>query len=273
MTSGATSKRDDVKTADLGKIVNTHTVRFERLLPAPINSVWEHLTSSAGLGTWLCPDAQVDHRVGGRVELPFPTPDPESSRLWIIRGLVSEFAPPKTLAYSWFESSGDLSSNLRIELEPRGQETLLVLTHSRIAPEFMPRVGAGWHSHLEVLTAVLRGEKSFDHMPMYTELLPKYSVAIAAAVVFSSAVSPAVASSSDNTYKALYEQRRDLLTRYDSVWREADDLKGKMDVLKRDTHQDVGRTLDYLDKDLKQKEGELRNIEVSVRDLDRSLVN
>jgi hypothetical protein len=53
---------------DFGKIVDSSTVRFERLLPGPIERVWDHLTKPEFLATWLAV-GQMDARVGGRVEL------------------------------------------------------------------------------------------------------------------------------------------------------------------------------------------------------------
>jgi uncharacterized protein YndB with AHSA1/START domain len=57
---------------DLGIFLDFHSVRFERLLPGPIERVWDYLTKPEYMKTWLAV-AKVDLRVGGTVELTFAT--------------------------------------------------------------------------------------------------------------------------------------------------------------------------------------------------------
>src|SRR5262249_52245740 len=44
------------------------------------------------------------------------------------------------------------------ELEPRGNEVLLALTHRKLKPGQMGDVAPGWHSHLDILEDEARGE-------------------------------------------------------------------------------------------------------------------
>lgn len=55
---------------DFGVIPEPGTVRFERLLPGPIERVWAFLTESDKRGTWLA-SGEMELRVGGRVALHF----------------------------------------------------------------------------------------------------------------------------------------------------------------------------------------------------------
>jgi len=254
---------------DMGKILNSHTVRFERLLPGPIEHVWEHLTDRAAMAKWLCPDATMELKVNGRVDLKMGNVDPTNGTKHNFRGIVTECEAPHLIAYSWFETSSDLSSEVRFELEPKGDKVLLVLTHTRLSPDYMPKVGAGWHAHLDELAAILRGEKPLEFSPVFNELLKKYSALIAAGIVLTSAVSPAIAASDDLAYKALSDQRQVYLRNYDHVWKEADRIKDEINLLKRDTHADVGQALDDLDRELNHKYQDLRKIEADIRDLDK----
>ena len=52
---------------DYGKVIAPGTVRLERLLPGPIERVWDYLTDSQKRGMWLAAGA-MELRVGGRVE-------------------------------------------------------------------------------------------------------------------------------------------------------------------------------------------------------------
>ena len=51
-----------------GKLVNPHTVVFERLLPGPIERVWAYLTESDLRRQWLAA-GEMEMKVGTPVEL------------------------------------------------------------------------------------------------------------------------------------------------------------------------------------------------------------
>jgi len=53
-----------------GTFTEPGTIRFERLLPGPIERVWSYLTESKKRGKWLA-TGEMELRVGGNVELIF----------------------------------------------------------------------------------------------------------------------------------------------------------------------------------------------------------
>jgi len=257
--------------SDLGQILNSHTIRFERILPGSIEQAWHYLTSPEGIAAWLYAGATIDHKAGGRIALQFAEKDPDSRHLYVVRGRISEYVAPKLIAYTWFETSVDLTSKVRFELEDRGGTVALTITHSYISPEFMPKVGAGWHSHLDALIAVLKGEKPPEHMQRYNELLKTYTVAVAAVLITSATISPAVASPSDPAYKALNDQRQELLRQYDKVWKEADNIKYEIDQLKKDTREFTKSESD-LERELQYKNNDLHRIETDIHNLDKAMI-
>ncbi|HEY9718768.1 MAG TPA: SRPBCC family protein [Trichormus sp.] len=259
--------------SDLGQILNSHTIKFERTLPCSIEQAWHYFTSPEGIASWLYANAITDQKVGGRIALHFAHQDPDSRHLYVVKGRISEYAPPNVIAYSWFETSVDLTSKVRFELEARGDKTALTITHSYISPEFMPKVGAGWHSHIEALVAVLKGEKppDQDQMARYNELLKIYTAAVATALIAASTISPAVASPSDPAYKALSDQRQELLHQYDRVWKEADDVKYEINQLRRDSHE-FTRAESDLERELQYKNDDLHRIENTIHDLDKAMI-
>ncbi|MBO9621606.1 MAG: SRPBCC family protein [Sphingomonas sp.] len=141
------------------------TIRMERLLDAPIETVWRYLAESDLRRTWFAEGA-IEPRVGGAVQLVFDhdnlsdgdVPYPEPYAKWKgARGeeRVVEFDPPHVLAFSWV---GGTEGVARFELFAEGDRTRLVLTHSGITgPAPMANFGAGWNSHLAVLQARLAG--------------------------------------------------------------------------------------------------------------------
>ena len=54
-------------TADHGVITEAGSIRFERLLPGPIERVWDYLVDFDKRGTWLA-SGPMDARAGGEYE-------------------------------------------------------------------------------------------------------------------------------------------------------------------------------------------------------------
>ncbi len=130
-------------------------VRFERFLPGPIERVWEHIADPAKLPAWFGEGpCAIAPRVGGAVSLMGGH----------IRGVVTQWLPPRRLAYTWnvFAPGEDVSSypesHLSIELETQGDEVRLTLTHLPVLERFEPQNAMGWHTFLDILAAELRGE-------------------------------------------------------------------------------------------------------------------
>lgn len=53
---------------DHATLIKPSTVRFERLLPGPVERVWAYLTESKKRATWLAA-GEFDLRLGGKIEL------------------------------------------------------------------------------------------------------------------------------------------------------------------------------------------------------------
>jgi len=151
--------------SDYGEFPEQGSVRFRRVLPGPIERVFEFLTDSELRGTWFASGA-LEPRVGGNLTLRFnhtdfaPKDEPVPAKFaqhaaggHTSTGRVTRWDPPKAFAFQWDESE------VVFELESRGDDVELVLTH-RLLPNRaeLLDVSAGWHSHLDVLRSVLRGE-------------------------------------------------------------------------------------------------------------------
>ena len=56
--------------SEYGVVTEPRTIRMERLLPGPIERVWDYLTDSAKRGKWFAA-GKMDLRVGGDIEFFF----------------------------------------------------------------------------------------------------------------------------------------------------------------------------------------------------------
>jgi uncharacterized protein YndB with AHSA1/START domain len=145
------------------------TVHFERVYDYRQHELWSALTEPEQLRGWLG-DAEVDLRVGGRIVIRFGDTADE-----VAQGTIRELDPPRLLEYDW-TFPGESDSVLRLELQPRGEGTLLVLDHRRLPRAAAAGYGAGWHAHLDGLDALLAGASS-DWDSRFAELLPDYKAA------------------------------------------------------------------------------------------------
>lgn len=184
-------KRDTASGGDYGQVTGPGSVRFERVLPGPIERVWAYLTEPDKRGKWLAKGA-MELRVGGAVELEFrhadlsPEPDaaPEKYRKYeggsTMHGRITACDPPRLLSYTWGEETGP-ETEVTFELTPRGRDVLLVLTHRRLADsEAMQSVSGGWHTHLGILADVLEGRTPRPFWTTHARLEKEYEKRLAA---------------------------------------------------------------------------------------------
>ena len=141
-----------------GEILDARTVRFERVLPGPIERIWAYLTESEKRRKWLA-GGDMELHAGGRAELRFNHADltphkettPEKYKKHdggkVLVWTVMRCEAPRLLVVEWDDSE------VTFELEPRGSEVMLTVTHRRLGSrEFMVSVGAGWQTHLGILS-------------------------------------------------------------------------------------------------------------------------
>lgn len=161
---------------EYGVVPEAGTVKFERVLPGPIERVWAYLSDSEKRGRWLA-SGPMELREGGRVTLEFKhkslssqverTPDryKEYDEGATMQGRVTAVEPPRLLAYTWGERD-DETSRVTFELEPQGNEVLLTVTHRGLPSRTeMISVSGGWHTHLAILADELSGR---DRRPFWS---------------------------------------------------------------------------------------------------------
>jgi uncharacterized protein YndB with AHSA1/START domain len=170
---------------EFGVVTEAGTIRFQRVLPGPIERVWAYLTESEKRGTWLA-SGQMEPRVGGRVELIFRHADlsPQTERTpdrykqyeggHTNHGRITRYEPPHLLSFTWSEESGD-ESEVTFELTPRNGDVILVLTHRRLGDRVtMVSVASGWHTHLGILVDHLSGREPHPFWSTYAQIEAEY---------------------------------------------------------------------------------------------------
>lgn len=162
-----------------GRLVEPATFRIERLLPGPAERVWSYLTQSDLRREWLA-SGRMDMVEGSDFELVWHNDELTSppgkrpagfSEEHRMRSRIIEADPPHRLAFTWGEK-GEVSFDLR----PQGEQVMLTVTHRRITDRAMTlMVGAGWHMHLDILAARLRGTNTEPFWDGWLRLKDEYS--------------------------------------------------------------------------------------------------
>lgn len=164
-----------------GKLIEPNILQFERLLPGPIERVWDMLVDDEKRSLWFA-GGPTDLRPGGVMKLIFnnsqfspPDPAPEKHQEFgdgfVSQAIVEKCDPPTMLVINW--ESGIVT----FALEEQGAEVKLTLTHEKLPDGKEQRVGtlAGWHTHLGVLEARLKGNSPEKFWPIHDRLEGEYS--------------------------------------------------------------------------------------------------
>ncbi len=145
----------------IATLIKPSTLRFERLLPGPIERVWAYLVESEKRAKWLA-GGEFELRVGGKIELVFENDKlSEESRDFGTKrmgGVITRLEPLKLLAHTW--KWGEADSDVTYELSPRGKDVLLTIQHRLPEAGGVNRgVAGGWATHVGILVDVLEGKK------------------------------------------------------------------------------------------------------------------
>jgi uncharacterized protein YndB with AHSA1/START domain len=172
---------NDLSTSGMGTSTEQGTVRLERLLPGPIERVWAYLTESDKRATWFA-GGVFDLRVGGKADLYFDhanlsaekkPPDEYKDMKSDWPGKITRVDPPRLLSYTFAPAGPE--SEVTFELEARGKDVLLVITHRRIVNrKTMVNVASGWDTHVGILGDRLNGVEPRPFWTTHAKLKGEY---------------------------------------------------------------------------------------------------
>lgn len=149
-----------------GKLISPGTLKFERLLPGPIERVWKYITDSELRGKWLA-SGDMELKKSGELHFFFfhdqftdePDTVPEKYKDMAqghhSKGKVLEIEAPRMLKFTW-----DNEGEVTITLTEEGDKVKLLLIHEKLEGQQTIIGGsAGWHTHLDILVDNLEGNK------------------------------------------------------------------------------------------------------------------
>lgn len=156
--------------SQFGKRVDDHTVRFERLLPGPVEKIWAFLTDGEKRGEWFASGA-LPAKPGEHFELkfkhsnlsPHKSPPPDRFKDMDKNGFVSKerllaLEPMRRIVHT-FGQENPPPSEVEFLLTPEGNKVRLTLTHRKIPDRaYAVNISGGWHSHLSILQDKAEGK-------------------------------------------------------------------------------------------------------------------
>lgn len=162
-----------------GVVTEPATLTLQRLLPGPIDRVWSYLTDGELRRQWLAAGA-MEEKVGATVDFVWRNDeltDPPGTRPdgfddeHRMACEVTAIDAPHSLSITWGSTGG-----VSFTLDEKGDEVLLTIVHKRIEdPSVLLNVSAGWHAHVDVLEARLRGTEAAPHWDNWSQLRAVYA--------------------------------------------------------------------------------------------------
>lgn len=114
----------------------TQVLNITRRFKAPRERVFAAFSTLEAMAAWIgCHDSSVigdslDFRTGGAYQLRMSNPKGDR---WLVSGTYREVTPPSKIVFTWQPQNDedwvDVESVVTVELQARGSETELTLTH------------------------------------------------------------------------------------------------------------------------------------------------
>ena len=126
---------------------------YEVTIAAPVDVVWAHLTTAAGLVRWVGPDATADPVPGGTLRWTHPNGA-------TVVGRFLELVPHRRVVFSYGWEDGRMgvppeSTTVEIDLAEHAGVTVLRLVHHGLPPEAVADHEHGWRYFLDILRDTL----------------------------------------------------------------------------------------------------------------------
>ncbi len=153
----------DLQEDDYGVLTAAATLTLRRRLPGPAERVWAYLTETELRRQWLASGPMV-LKAGALFELVWRNDELSESAAERPEGFseesratcqITEVDPPRKLRFTW-PGVGEVS----FQLDTVDKDVILTVTHRGTPSKGMTLLlAAGWHMHLEILSARFTGSK------------------------------------------------------------------------------------------------------------------
>jgi uncharacterized protein YndB with AHSA1/START domain len=162
----------------LGTVTRTkdhgYILVYQRLFDAPAERVWSAITDPTILARWLCPNVEVELRLGGAFVIPFHDGGE------IMRGTIRALEPGRLLEYTWNEDGGP-ESVVRWSISQMAGGSRLTMTHilpPGSPPALAAELGGGWHALIDRLSPAIAGQNGVHDRATVRALEDRYAAIV-----------------------------------------------------------------------------------------------
>ena len=167
-----------------GEILEDGSMKFVRMLPAPIEKVWAWITVGEKRGSWLGGGGDIAH-AGQTVTFEFQhqnlTPHDETypEKYKSIEGgiaydvYIKTCDAPRHLVMVWRDGN-DSEIDIRLSEEAGKVRLELIQRGDASADQFLGALG-GWHAHLDIMADKLSGDTPQPFWKTHEALVDEYA--------------------------------------------------------------------------------------------------
>ena len=152
------------------------TLKFERRLSHPVETVWKAITDQKEIFRWL-PDYKgtFDGYNGGAIDLVNTVSGSHVTGNILVWDLHRVFEHEWHISPNQMFPHGEPESVIRWELEQDGDSDIIfTVTHSRLTKSIALRLAPGWHAYLDRLEAILNSQVPPDWAHRFAEVKELY---------------------------------------------------------------------------------------------------
>lgn len=112
--------RRPVKPADTGSVTVMRSATLQVFIESDTVGVFSYLSDQGKLTAWFADQAILEPQFGGKYHFRWKNQEP-------VDGVVTEFTPGNTLAFTWKHAADAAETQVRFKLSPQGSRTLVEL--------------------------------------------------------------------------------------------------------------------------------------------------
>jgi uncharacterized protein YndB with AHSA1/START domain len=144
--------RRPVKPADTGPVTVMRSATLQVFIASDTVGVFSYLSDQGKLTAWLADQAILEPQFGGKYHFRWKNQEP-------VDGVVTEFTPANTLAYTWKHPTDEAETQVRFKLSPQGGRTLVELDLQGFASTAaLDKATTYWVFYLQNLKSVIEDQ-------------------------------------------------------------------------------------------------------------------
>ena len=152
-TTSAQRAKRPAKPEDTGPVTVMRSAHLQIPIASDAVSIFGYLSDQQKLILWFPDQAILEPHFGGRYHFRW------NNQEGVWTGVVTEFVPGNTLAFTWKPPQEETVTQVRFQLSPQGGQTQVELAHSGfVSAEAFDKAVKAWIIYLQNLKSVIEDQ-------------------------------------------------------------------------------------------------------------------